>query len=79
MVEYLEELEDSTEQPMELDVVAIRCSYSEYDTAVDAAIDYGWETDNSQDADDQEEAALAWLQDKTTVIEFWGGVVVESF
>lgn len=79
LVEYLEEIEAFTGNPMELDVVAIRCDYSEYESAVEAAGDYGWKPDTGQEDEDLEELALEWLKDRTTVIEFWGGVIVQAF
>lgn len=79
LVEYLEELEDSMGFPIELDVMAIRCGYSEYESALQAAIEFGFEADWDEDEDELEESALAWLQDQTHVIEFEGGVVVAAF
>jgi len=79
MVEYLEEIEESTGELIELDIVAIRCDYSEYTSAVEAAGDCGWKPDTDQEDEDLEELALDWLKDRTTVIEFWGGVIVQAF
>lgn len=85
LVEYLEELEEETGQRIELDPVAIRCEYSEYSSAVEAAIDLSdWEyrpdEDGSDyDEDDAEEHARQYLQDRTTVIVFDGGVIVQEF
>lgn len=79
MVEYLEEIEDFHGTPIELDVAAIRCDYSEYASAAEAAGDYGWKPDTDQEDEDLEELALDWLKDRTTVIEFWGGVIVQAF
>jgi hypothetical protein len=79
LVEYLEELEDETGEPIEFDAVAIRCDWSEYESALQAAIEFGFEPDWNEDEDEREESALAWLQDQTQVIEFEGGVVVAAF
>ena len=76
IVEHLEESEG--DYPTEFDAVAIRCDYSEYSSALEAAIDYGFESD-SQDEEERESAAMEWLSDRTEVISFCGGVVVGKF
>lgn len=75
LVEYLENLEDDTGEEIEFDRVALRCDFTEYESAREAAEDYGWEPD--EDAD--EEAALKWLTDRTTAITFNGGVIIQQF
>jgi hypothetical protein len=87
--DYLEEYEDSTGTPVELDVIAICCDYSEYDSAREAAEEHGWDCGrNPEDYEDDaegyqeavEEEALDWLQDRTTVLELDdGGVVIQAF
>ncbi len=91
LVDYLEELEESTGEEMEFDSIAIRCDYSEYDSALECAVDHGWsheadilDADDNLRPDDEvleenEERALKWLQDRTQVIEFDGGVIVSNF
>jgi hypothetical protein len=91
LVQYLEELEDSTGEEMEFDSVAIRCDFAEYDSALECAVDYGWsheadilDDDDNLRPDDEvleenEGRALKWLQDRTQVIEFDGGIIVSSF
>ena len=79
LVEYLEELEDETGTPIEFDATAIRCDYAEYQSALQAATEFGFEADEDEDEDERKESALAWLQDRTQVIEFEGGVVVAAF
>ena len=84
LIGYLEQIEEDTGTEIEFDAVAIRCDYSEYDSALQAADDQGYEPnpnlgDNKQDDDDKEADALSWLQDHTQVIEFEGGVIIASF
>lgn len=84
LVEHLEQLEEDCGTEIEFDAVAIRCDYSEYDSALQAAEDQGYEPnpnlgDDEQDDDDKEADALSWLQDQTQVIEFEGGVIIASF
>ena len=79
LFEYLEQYEEDAGEEMELDVVAICCDFSEYSTATEAATEHDWEADAEADEDDNEEAALEWLQDQTTVIPHKKGVIVQSF
>lgn len=84
LVEYLEELEEDTGAEIEFDAVAIRCDYSEYNSALQAANDQGFEPnpnlgEEEQSEEDKEAEALAWLQDQTQVIDFDGGVIIASF
>ena len=79
LIEYLEELEEQTNKKIEFDRVAIRCEYSEYETALDAAKDYDFIPSDEDDEDEIEAAALEYLQDQTTVIEFEGGVIIRLF
>ena len=82
LFDYLEEVERESASELELDVVAICCDYTEYATAVEAAVAYGWEEPAQSDderADKSEEQAEAWLMDQTTVITFDGGVIVQNF
>lgn len=73
LVEYLEELESSDSKSIEFDRVALRCEYSEYSSALEAAQAYGFtppENDDDDDDDEIESAAIAYLEDRTTVIKF---------
>lgn len=80
LFDYLEELEADTGEELELDVVALCCDFSEYPTALEAALDHGYTPGENEDEEDEQEAeALAWLLDQTSVIEFDGGVIVEAF
>lgn len=80
LYEYIVDYSDSTGEPVELDVIAICCEWAEYGRATEAASEYGFTPDADDIEDDQEAAALAWLQDQTTVLELGsGGVVIASF
>jgi hypothetical protein len=84
LIEHLEQMEEDTGTEIEFDAVAIRCDYSEYESALQAADDQGYEPnpnlgDDEQSDEDKEADALAWLQDQTQVIEFDGGVIIQSF
>lgn len=91
LAEYLEEYEESTGEELELDVCAIRCDFYEYSSALECALEYDWspeasilDDDDNLRPDDEveeenEELALKWLQDRTQVISFDGGVIVSRF
>jgi len=81
VVRYLMELEDDTGEEIEFDVVGIRCEFTEYSSALEAAEEYGYERDSdSEDAEELEEKALEWLQSQTTVLTLHsGGVVILDF
>jgi len=76
LVEHLESLEEETGAEIEFDAVALRCDWSEYPTALDAAGEYGWIDGNENYT---EKKALDWLMEQTQVIQFDGGVIVQNF
>ena len=69
---YLEELEEDTGEQIECDVIGLCCEYSQYASALEAVKEY------TADDLDSEEAA-AFLRDRTTLIEFDGGVIIQDF
>jgi hypothetical protein len=82
VVAHLQTMEEGTGEEMEFCPVAIRCGYSRRDSALAAAIDYGYdeEPEPEQDDDDRERDALEWLQDRTTVVMAnKHGVVIANF
>ena len=84
LVEHLEQLEEGCGTELEFDAVAIRCDYSEYASALEAADDYGYEPnpnlgEEAQDDDDKEASALDWLCDRTDVITFPKGIIIRNF
>ena len=72
---YLERFEEDTDTELELDPVGICCEFAEYPTALDAAQSYGFK----DGIDSKEESPIEWLQNRTQVIEFNGGVVIQQF
>lgn len=84
---YLEDIEQGSGEEMELDVIALCCDYTEYKTALEAAMKYGYESElNVEDFEDKEEYeceleddAYDFLKENTTVIPFDGGFVIEDF
>jgi hypothetical protein len=70
---YLEELEEDTGEQIGCDVIGLCCEYSEYASALEAVKEY-----TADDSDSEEEAAT-FLRDRTTLIEFDGGVIIQDF
>jgi len=79
LVEYLEEIEDSTNTKIEFDTVAIRCDFSEYKSVLEAAEQYDFIHPEDEDEDAIEAAALKYLEERTTVIQFEWGVIIQQF
>ena len=80
LVAHLQILEQTMGEEMEFDIVAIRCDYSRYDSALEAAREYGYDDNPELDEDDREELALEWLQDRTSVVMAnKHGVVIANF
>jgi hypothetical protein len=85
LAEYLEQLEEDIGEELELDVVAIRCEYSEYKNyqelnreynVIDFDKDY---PDNDLDDDDKDDLIKAELENRTTVIEFDSGIIIQNY
>ena len=89
LYDYLENLSDDMGEDLEFDMVALCCEYSEYKSAYDAMSEYQPDdmptVDNSEGMDlveiqdATEELCLEWLQEKTQVISFDGGVIILQF
>lgn len=85
---YFTEQENDVKD-IELDVIAICCEYTEYSTALECADNYGYEEavdlepygslDLIEVAELEEKQALQWLKDRTSVIEFDGGIIINNF
>ena len=74
LFEYLELLEDGTGEQIELDPIALCCDYTEYASGLQWAGETGDEKDFTSEDD-----ALDYLKDKTQVIEFDGGIIIQNF
>ena len=79
MAEWLEEMEEDCGMEIDFDAVAIRCGYSEYESVIAAASEYGWEADASEYADQHESSARHYLEEKTEIRFFSGGVIILCF
>jgi hypothetical protein len=65
--EYLEEMEESTGQELELDVVAICCEYTT-DNWHDIASNYSIEIDENENEDEQKQQVIDYLNENTVVL-----------
>jgi hypothetical protein len=72
---HLEDYEDSTGEELTLDPIAVCCDFAEYPSALAASEAYGFK----DGIDSKEESALEWLQNRTQVVEFDGGIVIQQF
>ena len=72
---HFEQFEEDTDTEIELDPVAVCCDFAEYPSALSAAEAYGFK----DGIDSKDETPLEWLQNRTQVIEFDGGVVIQQF
>ena len=89
LAEYLEEYEEDTGEEMELDTVAIRCDYGQWEDLEDFLSDcFGQDesgansaigADGSEDDDERAELIRNYIQENGTLIEFEGGIIVSSF
>lgn len=71
LIEYLEEYEDDYGVELEFDRVAIRCDWHEYKSAIEAMEDVCSKPFETEDD------AMEWLRERTQVVEFDGGVIVQ--
>lgn len=66
LFEYLEGVSAQTEKPLELDVIALCCDYSENDWE-NLAREYNIKFDDDAEDEDKIEAVREYLQENTTV------------
>ena len=80
LAEHLETLAENSREPIELDIVALRCDYNEYESAAAACSMISSTPLESEfkDSEEYEEACLRWLQDRTTVLLFNGGIIIKD-
>lgn len=91
LAEYLEQYEEDSGEEIELDVVAIRCDFSEFASLQDWIAEYygqsldealnsaGIDMDGDEDEDETDDLIRSHIQDHGQLIEFSGGIIVSSF
>ena len=72
---HFENIEEWTDTEITLDPIAVCCDFAEYPSALAAAKDFGFQ----DGIDSKEESALEWLQNRTQVVPFDGGLVIQQF
>jgi hypothetical protein len=92
LAEHFEQIEEDTGEEMEMDVVAIRCDFSESTSLRDWLMEHhgaktlsfalqysGIDLDGDEDEDEIDDLIRSYIQDHGTLIEFDGGIIVSSF
>jgi len=85
LVEWLEELEEDMDGEIEFDKVALRCDYSEYETATEILEEYYDEDtiasikSGCENEEEEEEAAVEYIERYTILIPFKGGYILERY
>lgn len=87
LFDYLEQYEDDIGEKIELDTVALCCEYSEYESATEAASNYfefEWMVfnengDETETAEEVENKAIKFLEDRTQVIVFDKWIIIQNF
>ena len=74
LFEYLEQYEADWGIELDFDPVALRCEFTEYSDVKGAFENY-----QPEDEDLSELEMLEWLQDRTQVIEFKTGLILQDF
>ncbi len=85
LAEYLEEYEESTGEELELDVIALRCDFTEFESVEDWA-DCHFSDDQLEelleDAETMDEAhaiLTEYVEERGPLIRFDGGIIVSQF
>tara|TARA_R110000822_G_C15126008_1_gene474552 strand:- start:365 stop:667 length:303 start_codon:yes stop_codon:yes gene_type:complete len=73
LFDYLEDYEEDCGVEINFDPVALRCEFTEYATYQEISDHY---TDLEGDTPEE---MLEWLQDRTQIIEFETGIILQNF
>jgi hypothetical protein len=80
LYDFIEEVDEEGSTETELDVIALCCEFSEYDSAIQAAGGYGFDyPDKTASIEAIEEDCLDYLHGNTLVIRFDGGIIIQDF
>ena len=82
LFEYLTDLADDIGEPIQVDVIALCCEWTEYSSTAEAAEACGYvaeDPDEEIDDDEEIDARLNYLTDRTQVVTFAGGVLIQDF
>jgi len=75
LFDHFEQFEEDTDTEITFDPIGICCGWAEYPSALKASNDYCFKGNELE----TEEAALDWLEDRTRVVQFDGGIVIQQF
>lgn len=77
LMEWFEELAEGTDTPIEYDPIAFCCDFAEYKESELPALaeEHGMKAIQNDDP----EKFIEWLQNQTSVIDFDGGIIIQSF
>ena len=67
LFDYLDDLSEDTGEPIELDVIALCCDYTE-DSYSNIAKDYSIKLTNAEDEDQAKQIVIDYLQDNTSYV-----------
>jgi len=78
---HLEEVfDEDSKYEYDLDVIGLCCDFTEFDTAFEAAKNYRLFTINEDmNEKEQQRQAVEFLSERTTIIQFDGGIIVQNF
>jgi len=91
IIDHIEQMEENENVDIELEVEVIRDQYTEYESALEAAEEHGYEPDEPDpdeegelsevDENEKEIAAMEWLEREslTIILPFNGGVIVKEY
>ena len=79
LFDYLEELEDDTGEQIECDIIGFCCDFAEYETVEECAKEYSLWCLEPDSYEEREGYALEQLRDRTSVIKFEGGIIIQAF
>jgi hypothetical protein len=84
LAEYFEQIEMDTNEELDFDAVAIRCEFSQYESLQDWASEYGLDcidlgVESDDDDETKEEAIRDYIEERGTLIDFNGGIIVSQF
>ena len=77
LVEFIEEVDG---EDVELDIVALRCEFSQYDSLLDFAEEYGADLSEAPECEVERDTEIRdYINENGILIEFDGGIIVSSF
>jgi hypothetical protein len=79
LMEHLEQLSEDIGENIDYDPIAFCCDYVEYSDGEFEQLASDFDQDFGQGDDLDHDELMSWLRDRTNVIEFNGGIIVQSF